>query len=213
MLLFLLLQIIPFPERTDNIMVNHQNDIEVSASGSIGQYYDGHCQKTTPETTVSTEATKHDWCSNINKSKTDYPWLSILVKNKRMRITGYSLRSGCCYYGCCCLEDNHYVACCCSPYSWSLQGSNDNKTWVEIHRVEKDNKFYNCQNRTYDVKTDKEFSFIRIIQNEPWPGCEFCLCINKFEVYGTTVNGDYMIEKDFDDDESVSIIGKIKTNE
>ena len=61
-----------------------------------------------------------------------------------MRVKRYSVRNGCCRYSCCCTEDGKIVdyGCCCTLYSYSLQASNDNKTWKVLHRVEKDKSFY-----------------------------------------------------------------------
>ena len=204
----LLLEIVAFPKRNDNIMEMYQTDLETTASGSIGQWVNGKCQKTDPLHVTDTVERKTDWCSNINRSKKDYPWLSVNLKGKSIALTGYSLRSGCCYYGCCC-DDGAYVRCCCEIYSWSLQASHDNKTWETIHKVEKDSKFYACQNRSYDVKSSP-FEFYRIIQDEPWPGCDFCMCINKFELYGQVGNSKFVLtNNDEEEEDSISIIGKI----
>jgi hypothetical protein len=63
--------IVPFPERNDNILKQHSNDISVSVSGSIGQGYDGKCNPTIPEQVTDPIERKTDLCSNINKSKID----------------------------------------------------------------------------------------------------------------------------------------------
>ena len=213
MLGLLLYEIIPFAERHDNILKSNFDDLVVSASGSIGQYYNDKCNPTYPIHAVDSVSRKTDWCSNINKSKDDHPWLGMTLKNKKMVVTGYAIRAGCCYYDCCCGDDGKIVYCCCDVYSWSLQGSNDNVTWTTLHQVEKDKKFYDCQNRNFDLKDQKEaFKYIRLIQDEPWPGCNYCICINKLELYGKTdsVFGEY---DGNEDEEAVSIIGKIKTNE
>lgn len=206
MIFSILLQIIPFKERSDNIFSQNEGLVEVDASGSIGQFYNGSCHMTDPNHMVDSTTRKTDWCSNIAKNKKDMPWLMTTIKDKTMKLTGYGIRSGCCYYGCCC-EDDRDTYCCCWIYSWALQGSNDNITWKNLHVVEKDNKFYSCINRVYDITINEFYKYIRLVQLEPWPGCEPCICLNKFELYGTTDDrGSVTIDSDNDD--SVSIIGK-----
>ena len=201
-------EIIPFHERKDNILKSNFDDVVVTASGSIGQYYNDSCHQTNPIHAIDDQFRKIDWCSNMNKTNTDYPWLVVSLKSKKMVLTGYAIRSGCCYYDCCCTENGKRIFCCCDLYSWSLQGSNDNVTWVTIHKVEADKKFYDCANRYYDiVNHNRAFKYIRLIQDQPWPGCNYCICINKMELYGHT---DSMVMDTEDDNEDVSIIGKIK---
>ena len=212
MLNFLIFAIIPFPERKDNILAKYLSDASVYVSGTMGQYYDGKCHQTVPEHIIDSVQRKTDWCSNMNSSKTDFPWYSVSLKGRSMRISGYSVRAGCCYYGCCCLDDkNRVYGCCCDLYSWLLQGSNDNMTWVTIHKVEKDTDFYDCKNRTYDVNSADYYQYIRIIQDEAWPGCDLCICINKLELYGTTADKQFVDNEDTDD--SISIIGKVRHSE
>ena len=206
----LLFEIIPFNERKDNILKNNQKDMKVYASGSIGQWIDDKCVMTHPEDAVDSKTRKTDWCSNINKTKTDRPWLEVSLNGKTMKIKGYSLRAGCCEYPCCCDENGVAYNCCCDLYSWSLQGSNDNTTWKTLHKVEQDKEFYGCRNRTYDIETTDAFAYIRLIQDLPWPTCNYCICINKMELYGSTeaYGGSYD-----DNEESVSIIGKVKRSD
>ena len=211
MFLFLFYQLLPFDERNDNIFKQNKDDIIVTASGSIGQYYNSSCHQTYPEHLVDSVVRKTDWCSNINKTKTDYPWISVHMNHKKMLVTGYAIRAGCCYYDCCCMETGQRIYCCCDLYSWSLQGSNDNSTWTTLHKVEADKKFYDCANRVYEVKnTGETYKFIRIIQDEPWPGCNYCMCLNKLELYGKTDS--FLFDADSDNDEAVSIIGKVSQN-
>ena len=210
MLLLFLLQIIPFEKTDENILKKYSSDVVVSASGSIGQWYNKKCNPTHPEHMVDDVTRKTDWCSNINKTKTDYPWLGVNLKSKSMKLTGYSIRSGCCYYDCCCYDDRR-MECCCWLYSWSLQGSHDNKTWKVIHKVEKDDKFYYCVNRSYKVETTEAYEYVRLIQDNPWPGCNYCICLNKLELYGDVTGASYAYSDDIDSDETVSIIGKVKS--
>ena len=208
----LLYTIIPFEAKSNNIFKEHYKDLIITASGSIGQYYNHTCVKTNPEQIFDNIERKTDWCSNINKTKTDNPWVSVHMNSKKMVVTGYALRAGCCYYGCCCMEDGKRVFCCCDLYSWSLQGSNDNLTWITLHSVQADRKFYDCANRQYDITpTGEAYKYIRIIQDQPWPGCNFCICLNKFELYGKVDMQFY--DSDADADEDVSIIGKVTKND
>ena len=89
----------PFESRNDNILKNNANEIVVTASGSIGQYDNKSCHLTHPEEVVDSIEHRTDWCSNLNSSKGDHPWLSVNLKNKKkMYITGYTICAGCCYY-------------------------------------------------------------------------------------------------------------------
>jgi hypothetical protein len=198
--------IVPFLERNDNILKQHSLDVHVSISGLIGQWYNGKCNPTIPEHVTDSIERKTDWCSNINKSKTDYPWLSFNLHGKSISLTGYSLRMGCCYYRGCCLDDNSYIDCC-LLYSWSLQGSHDNTTWTDLHKIEKDLDFYYCQNRIYETKSES-YEYIRLLQTEVPSWCPFCICLNKLELYGSA---SAISSSPFssDNDDSISIIGKL----
>ena len=215
--LFCLLYV-AFPSKSDAIFqhtADKDKNIIVESSGSIGFFYEGKCHKTFPNETLTPDI-KSEWCSNVGKSKTDFPWISYSMKEKAFKITGYSIRNGCCYYGCCCIDDSSFIdgaaGCCCNLYSFSLQGSNDNKTWKTIHKVEKENNIGYCESKTYEFKQTQSFVFIRFVQDEPRPGCQYCMQVNQLELYGETVASSY-IRGDNDDDEneeSVSIIGKVK---
>ena len=212
MLNFLLLSDnVQIARKNSNILASKNVNYKVSASGSIGQFVNGKCQITHPEHAFDQEERRTDWCSNINKTATDKPWISVSLDKKSAKLNGYSLRSGCCYYSCCCEVDDHIkYECCCDLYSWSLQGSHDNKTWKIIHKVEKDDKFYGCVSRNYDIQSDEFFEHFRLMQEMSWPGCNYCIGINKIELYGVT-NDAYNTQIDADEnEESVSIIGKVQ---
>jgi hypothetical protein len=201
---------IAFPERTDALLSPQNNQINVESSGSMGVYHSGKCHQTYPNNTlISDEAL--DWCSNIAKDKSDNPWIIYGLTNKKMRLTGFSIRNGCCRYLCCCTTDNTYIDydCCCRLYSYSLQGSNDKKTWTTIYKVKKDSDILFCQNKIYEFPKTESFNFIRFILDEELPGCPACLQINQLQLYGETVGAPLYIQADSDDEESVSIIGKI----
>ena len=209
MFCLLILEIVPFAERNDNILKQIENQYEIFSSGSIGQYYDGKCNPTLPEHSVDSVTRKSDWCSNVNKSSSDHPWLVLHIPHKSIKLSGYALRTGCCYYDCCCINDNQYVYCCCALFSWSVQGSHDNKTWTTIHKITKDKDLHYCSNRFFDTNTEESYEYIRLIQDEPWPGCPMCICINKFEIYGSTTESHTLYFHEENED-SVSIIGKLR---
>ena len=216
MLFLFYVKFMAFPEKNNALLTNaaKYNSLVVDASGSIGLQYGGKCHQTYPnETTIENE--RLDWCSNIaSKDSSDRPWISYSIKNKGMRLTGYAVRNGCCWYPCCCVDDGHIIDefCCCRLYSFSLQGSNDNKTWTVIHSVEKDRMFDDCQFKTYEFPQTESFKFIRLIQDEEFPGCPKCMQINQIELYGTTTDSYFFSDasEEEENDESVSIIGKIK---
>ena len=218
MMIFLVfMEFIAFPERKDALLLSspdNVNNIISTVSGSLGLYYGGECHQTFPNETYHVEK-KYDWCSAISKSKEDKQWISYSLKNKVMKVKGFSIRNGCCWYECCCMEDgkSYDYACCCMLYSFSLQGSNDNRTWKIIHKVEKEEKFYSCLFKTYEFPETESFRFIRLVQDEEYPGCPACMQINQVELYGTALPAlGFEDADDQDGDESVSIIGKIKRN-
>ena len=130
-----------------------------------------------------------------------------------MQLTGFSIRNGCCDYFCCCDDSGkiYDVECCCMLYSFTLEGSQDNRTWTAIHKEERVKDFYACESKTYEFSKTVEYKYVRIIQDEPYPGCMTCMQINQVELYGTAV--DRMLIDDMEDnDESVSIIGKVNRN-
>ena len=210
------MEFVAFPTKNNAIFANEMKKntdiVETHVSGSLGLYYSGKCHKTYPNQTLFSDE-KQDWCSNIGKSKEAKPWITYNLKGKSMKISGYSIRSGCCWYTCCCVDDDTMVDgyCCCRLYSFSLQGSNDNKTWKTIHKVEKDNNFWECKANTYELKNNNEqFMFLRILLDEQLPGCKFCMQINQIEFYGDVIDSQFAGSFESDDnDESVSIIGKV----
>ena len=215
MLFLFYVKFMAFPEKSNALLTNaaKSNSLIFDASGSLGLYRGGKCQQTYPNETIH-ENEEMDWCSNIaTKDNSDHPWISYSIKNKGMRLTGYAVRNGCCYFDCCCTEDGRIIdeVCCCRLYSFSLQGSNDNKTWTVIHSVEKD-RFKDCQFKTYEFPQTESFKFIRFIQDEEYPGCPKCLQINQIELYGTTTDSYIFSDmgEEEENDESVSIIGKVK---
>ena len=215
-MLFLGLQFIAFPEKKNALLLNNKY-VETQASGSIGLYYEGKCHQTFPNQTLQVNE-KMDWCSNVATSKDDKPWISFNIgKEKSMKLSGYSVRCGCCWYDCCCIDDGAEVKdvryCCCRLYSFSLQGSNDNKTWKTIHSIVKDKSIYYCKAVTYEFPVTEAFRYVRFILDEEFPGCQRCMQINQIELYGEAISSPFSDSFDGDDnDESVSIIGKINKN-
>ena len=209
------LSFIAFPSKNDALLYNSDNktkdNLLIESSGSIGLYHGGKCHQTYPNYTVFSNQ-RNDWCSNIIHENKEKPWISYHFTDKAMKLTGYSIRNGCCHYICCCIEETGQIIdedCCCRLFSFSLLGSNDNITWKTIHKVEKDYSFGYCQNKHFDFEQTQAFNFIRLVMDEPRPGCIKCMQINQVELYGSFVNGDYFDHSD-EYEESVSIIGKIK---
>jgi hypothetical protein len=208
------MEFIAFPNKPNAIFKDAEsrgNKIEIEASGSLGLYYDGKCHKTFPNETIRQDE-KMDWCSNVAEKKSGRsPWIMYSIKKKVLRISGYSIRNGCCVYPCCCIDDTHFVdgMCCCKLYSYSVHGSKDNRTWTVIHRVEKDNKFFDCQFKTYEFEKTESYVYIRFMLDEEFPGCPKCMQLNQVELYGETIDAIVSLSADDESEESVSIIGKI----
>ena len=204
-----------FPNRKDALLKSEsQSSVIIESSGSIGLHVDGKCKQTFPNQTIIGEE-EHDWCSNIAKGNNEKPWIQYSIKGKKMSVSSYSLRNGCCFNACCCIETGEIIdgICCCSLYSYSLQGSNDNRTWKTLHKVEKDKYFYDCEVKTFDLdKQSEEFTYIRFILDEQRPGCLNCMQLNQIELYGNTVDSSSSYESN-DEDESISIIGRVKRDE
>ena len=209
---FLCISFISFPDRNDSIFSTSSiNNVRVSSSGSLGLYKGKNvCEQTYPNQTVFGDK-QIDWCSNIAYDKED-PWIQYSIQHKAMKLTGYSIRNGCCYYTCSCDSSTGKIIdyyCCCQLYSFVFEGSNDNITWTEIHKVERDPKFYHCQYKTYEFPLTQPFSIVRIRLVETPRGCPKCLQINQVQLYGETIPH-YNSYETNDNDESISIIGKIK---
>ena len=219
-MLYLLIsaQFVALPSRKDALLgIEGRVKPKIEASGSLGLFMgDSKCHQTYPNQTLLGDK-KIDWCSNIASNKEENPWILFSFPNKAMKLTGYAVRNGCCYYyECCCDPEtgnrvDYY--CCCRLYSFSLQGSNDNKTWVTIHKIEKESTFYYCKLNTYDFPETRSYNYVRFVLDEQWPGCPKCMQINQIELYGTTVDSYYSSYEQFDsdeNDETISIIGKVK---
>lgn len=202
-----------FPEKSNAIFskaARSSDTVSIESSGSLGLYYNGKCHKTHENYTIS-ENQDLDWCSNIASKQDEKAWIQYSLPNKAIKIQSYSLRNGCCRYACCCVDDNTDVNyCCCNLYSFSLLGSNDNKTWNVLHKVEKDEKFHYCEFKTYELNNPSEaYKYIKLVQDEEYPGCPRCMQINQIEFYGETVSArDYFLDTN-DDEESISIIGRV----
>ena len=66
-----------------------------------------------------------------------------------------------------------------------------------------------------DVQISQDSAQMRLIMDEPYPGCPRCMQINEIEIYGETITSfsEFSELGDGDEnDESVSIIGKLKRN-
>ena len=153
---------------------------------------------TKPESVIDPQD-KLELCSNINKSKNDRQFLATVFEGRKLALSGYSIRSGCCEY----LSSRS----CYLIYSWSILGSNDNRTWTKIHSVEKDKEHEDCKEKSFKVGEKGSYSMFKIVQDEPEPRCWYCMNINKLKFYGS------MSESDGDvvlNDDEISIIGRVK---
>ena len=206
-----------FPQRNDELLIKSESGLDVQSSGSLGYFMgDSKCIPTFPNETLNNDP-YNDWCSNLIKGDEGYPWISFHIPKKSMKLRGYSIRNGCCYhYRCCCnyeTGERYDFECCCELYSFSLQGSNDNKTWTTIHRVEKDDSIYWCKTLTFEFSETQSFNFVRVLLEETRPGCQKCFQINQIQLYGSTIISEYGLSDFLDDEEnqeSISIIGKVK---
>ena len=217
--LHLFISFSPFPERSDALLSTNENELNIEASGSLGMYLsDSICRPTFPNNTLISDR-KYDWCSNIGNDESDKPWISYQIPHKSMKLNSYSVRNGCCDYLCCCNTKNGKPIgsyCCCRLYSFSLLGSNDNKTWTILHRIEKDANIKRCEIKSYDIKTENSFNFIKFVMDQETPGCPRCMQVNQIELYGKLFDSQYPLNtynnynNNEEVDDSISIIGKVK---
>lgn len=188
--------------------------VVIDVSGSSKQVINGTNQLTKPEYAIDPVDKKYDWCSNCATNYEEHPWITFSIPNKKMKINGYFVRVGCCYSGCCCEEYGYYVRCC--LFSWALQVSDDNKTWIDVHNVRRDYDMDRCKEKSYKLEKEYTTSYVRLIQKEPCPGDPPCLTINKLELFGDIEGGYTSNDDEFvsfhDDDDDVSIIGHISKN-
>ena len=100
-------------------------------------------------------------------------------------------------------------------YSYSLQGSNDNKTWKVLFKIEKDRDFGYCQTKTFELKEKTEpLKFVRLMLDQEYPNCRKCMQINQFDLFGEAISSKFMDFSDSpEDEESVSIIGRVSKEE
>lgn len=201
----------------NGIFKAHHNDknLIIDVSGSSKEYINGSLQLTKPYYAIDPNDKKYDWCSNCARSYDSHPWISFTIKNRKFKFNSYFIRAGCCYEDGCCCEDDNYGCVDCCLYSWSLQISEDNQTWTDAHRVDKDFEMRHCKEKTYTLDKEYTSKYVRIIQNENCPGWPPCMAINKLELFGSAGESDFDAE-DFvsyhDDDDDVSIIGHISKN-
>lgn len=181
------------------------NIIKVYTSSSGHQEINGSRKLTFPDYVIDSFDKKYDWCSNCGKNDNDLQWISFYVKNQKFKFNKYFIKTGCNPSGCCCEDYGYCVKNC--IYSWSLQISNDNQTWIDIHRVSRDDNMDPCISKEYDLQTEYSASFVRIFQNEKCQGSPPCLSINKFELFGDILKSDDVTPDDFHHDEDISIIG------
>ena len=205
---------VAFPESKDALFSQStRGSVDIETSGNLGLYYDGKCHKTFGNETIIADEYR-EWCSNMVKDKKDSslnPFIQYSIKGKQMKVTKYSVRNGCCRNVCCCDDEADFIdtRCCCKLYSYSLIASNDNRTWKTLHKVEKDNTFYYCAIKTFDIKEAAPYVYYRFVLDEEWPGCPKCMEINQIEFYGDAFDSNHAYSEITDEDESISIIGRV----
>ena len=98
---FILLLEFPFNDKFNGVFKNTYNkkDISVVASGSRECFFSslGNDVLTKPESVIDPED-ELEWCSNINQTENDHSWLATRFRNKKLEMSGYSIKSGCCEY-------------------------------------------------------------------------------------------------------------------
>ena len=215
---------VAFPESSDSILSHENKDmINIDVSGSLGLFKDGKCVKTFGNETLTSNEFS-EWCSNIATDKNDpskNPFIQYSVKGKKLKVKKYSVRNGCCrHMECCCSEVDgkviDYGYCCCELYSYSLHASDDNITWNVLHRVTKDKTFYYCTTKTFDLDTiSLPYRYFRFVLEEEWPNCPKCMQVNQIEFYGETITDLFSLNtaESPEEDESISIIGRVKRSE
>ena len=205
MIFILSLRHFPFNKKFDGVFKNTYSDniTVVEASGSMYAYDSlGKTDVLSKPENVIDPSSHTEWCSNVNKSKSDRPWLLVSFKKSiKLKLSGYSMRSGCCNYG---------DGCCCRLNSWSLLGSNDNATWTTIHKVDDKTDFYHCDEVNYEINSERfePFTFFKLVQDKPYKNCWFCIELSRVELYGKLDVNDDFNDVSSNDDE-VSIIGKV----
>ena len=216
----LLITFIAFPDSKDALLgLEDKNLVDIDMSGCLGVSKNGKCHPTFgTETLVSDEKT--DWCSKIPNNKNDKnqnPWIQYSIKGKQMIVEKIRIRNGCCrYFDCCYVDDNTIINqnCCCKLYSYSILASNDKKKWKLMKKVEKDKSFYTCEFKTFEINAEEPYRYYRITLDEEFPGCPKCMQINQVEFYGESMAAkDFITYDGENEDESISIIGKVRKNE
>ena len=195
----------PFNDKFNGVFKKTYKEgrIKIDASGSricwVSDFSDDVMTK--PENCVDPES-KIQWCSSFDSRRVKKQWISFTFEGAKLNLQGYSLHAGCC----------SAYRCCCKIYSWSIQGSNDNVTWTTLDKVEKDEELFDCANKSFPVKSNgNSYKTIRLIQDESEKGCPTCIDLTKIEIYGD-LNDENYIPDDLEDNEEVSIIGKVTNN-
>ena len=209
---------VAFPESKDALLSQSEKGlVNIATSGNLGFFYNGKCHKSYGNETIVADEF-NEWCSNIVKDKNDpslSPFIQYSIKGKQMKVKKFSVRNGCCRNVCCCENDENFIdtRCCCTLYSYSLVASNDNKTWKTLYKVEKDNTFYYCLTKTFEIKNVAPYKYYKFVLDEEWPGCPKCMEINQIELYGEAFSSDLAYDENADDEESISIIGRVSKKE
>jgi hypothetical protein len=116
----------------------------------------------------------YGWGSSWNTGNVPNSWIQFDFKERRVAITGYSIKT------------NRGGINCCHLKNWDIQGSLDQKIWIKIDS-QKDNDALNDSNKvhTWKCKKSDEFRYIRLIQTGKTHRSDDFLCIGQFELFGT----------------------------
>ena len=225
MLSFLSMEYISLPLRNDALLskaLTQDYELKVDSSHSLGMHFKGNCRLTFPNFTLTTESNE-DWCSIVHRPSdstesikdNEKPFITFSLAHKLFELTSYSVRNGCCKKTCCCSDKKdklNDVYCCCRLYSFSLWGSNNNKTWIRLQSVERDMTIRICEARTYRISYHRHFKFIKFQIDEGFPKCPFCAQVNQIEFYGKTYDTNEVFDytSESTEEETISIIGKVR---
>ena len=92
MLFLLFIRDFPFNDKFNGVFKNTYNkkDVSVVASGSRRCFFSSINKEilTKPESVIDPED-ELEWCSNVNKSKTDFPWIMTIFKNQKLTLSGF----------------------------------------------------------------------------------------------------------------------------
>lgn len=84
--------------------------------------------------------------------------------------------------------EKDYFTTCYYPQSWKIEGSNDNKNWIELSRVNDCEQLHGpdkIHSFAINQNCSKEFQYIKMTLTKDWSTCNCYFIIDSFEIYGT----------------------------